>query len=288
MRVRFWGVRGAIASTRGDSQGVGGNTVCVEVRDGSDELVVLDAGIGLYWLGRTLLTGPHGRGQGRVTLLLSHTHWDHIQGIPFFVPVYLPGNVIDVYGGGVDHLEPILEGQLNPTYSPIVSLSNMGAKVVVGELTDTPLSVGGLSIQHASFTNGPHQIVGYRIEEEGRSLCYIPEVEHSGGLTPAVLELARGADVLIHEAYYTNEELAGGGISLAGPSGPTADGHTSFGLATDLALAAGVKRLYYFYHHPDHDDATVDAAVAAERERISAGGHALLVDAAREGVEFDV
>ncbi len=288
MRIRFWGVRGGMAAPSGVTTGVGGNTPCVEVRDSAGELLILDAGIGLYWLGRSLLAGPHGRGQGRTTLLLSHTHWDHIQGFPFFVPAFIPGNELAIWGGGSDHIEAILEGQMNPTYSPIVSLTNLGAQVTFGELADhASVSVGRLTVRHGTFANGPQQIVGYRIEEEGRSLCYIPEVEHPAeGLAPVPLELAQGVDVLIHEAYYTGDELNRGGLSLAGPSGPPAGGHTSYRKATDLALAAGAKRLYYFYHHPDHDDALIDAAVAAERDRLAAAGSDLHVEAAREGVEL--
>lgn len=279
-----------MAAPVGAAQGYGGNTPCVEVRNGDGALIVLDAGMGLYWLGRSLLAGPHGRGQGKVTLLLSHTHWDHIQGFPFFVPAFIPGNELQIWGGGVDHLEPILEGQMNPTYSPLVSLSNLGAKVAFGELANVAvLTVGEMKITHIHYTSGPHQIVGYRLEEGGKALCYLPEVEHpTGGLAPALLEFAQGADVLIHEAYYTSDELARGGLSLAGRSGPPAGGHTSFSEATEFGLAAKVGKLYYFYHHPDHDDGTIEAAVAAERARLRVRGAELHVEAAREGVEFEV
>lgn len=295
MRVRFWGVRGALATTEATSQGVGGNTPCIEVRDEHEALVVLDAGIGLYWLGRSLLAGPHGRGKGELTVLLSHTHWDHIQGFPFFVPAYIPGNTLSIWGGVTPHLEDILEGQLNPVYSPIVSLTNMGATIQVRQLEqqEGDIAVGELRIRHARIHNGSHDCVGYRIQEGDRSLCYVAEVEHKDGvLDPAVLELARGADILLHEAFYTNEELAAaasdglGRAGLAGPCAPGPQGHSSFGQATELALAAGAKRLYYFYHHPDHDDATIDRAVAQERARVVERGAALEVDAAREGTEI--
>lgn len=292
MRVRFWGVRGALATTEPGAQGVGGNTPCVEVRDERDALVVLDAGIGLYWLGRSLLAGPHGRGKGEVTVLLSHTHWDHIQGFPFFVPAYIAGNQVSIWGGVTPHLEDILEGQLNPIYSPIVSLANMGATIRVKQLEtqEGAIAVGDLRISHARLHNGSHDCVGYRIEEGGRALCYVAEVQHAGGaLDPAVIELARGADILIHEAYFTDEELAQGGrVGLAGPASPRSQGHSSYGQATDLALAAGARRLYYFYHHPDRDDAAIEALVAAQRDRVAARGAALEVDAAREGTELRI
>ena len=290
MRIRFWGVRGALAATEAEFQRVGGNTPCVEVRDRDDELLVLDAGIGAYWLGKQLLSGAHGRGQGSATLLFSHSHWDHIQGFPFFVPAFIPGNKVRVFGGGVHRLEDTLEGQMNPTYSPLVSLSNLGADVEIGGLEDNPLlEVGQLRITHAIFPNGPHEVVGYRIEEQGRSLCYICEVDHpEEGLREEVVELARGCDLLIHESYYTDAELAASHPSLAGRLGPPPAGHSSFGQATDVALAAGAKRLLYFYHHPDRDDDAVDAATAEQRARVAAAGSSLEVDTAREGTEVEI
>src|SRR5438105_12792363 len=100
MRVKFWGVRGSLTAPSADMIDTGGNTACIEVRTATGALLVLDAGIGLYWLGRSLLTQAYGRGQGEATIFLSRTHWDHIQGIPFFVPAHLPGNKIHIYGRG--------------------------------------------------------------------------------------------------------------------------------------------------------------------------------------------
>mgnify|MGYP002009955959 CR=1 FL=1 len=286
MRIRFWGVRGAVAATEARFLGVGGNTPCVEVRDRDDELLVLDAGIGLYWLGKRLLTGPHGRGSGRTTILLSHSHWDHIQGFPFFVPAFIPGNEVRVLGGGVERLEDTLEGQMSPTYSPLVSLSNLGASVTIGELPER-VEVGAMVVTHADTHNDQHPVVAYRIEEGERSCCYVCEVDHPDGLRPEVVELARGADLLIHEAFFTEDE-SGERPSLAGSRGPSPTGHSTFGQATDLALAAGAKRLLYFYHHPNHDDARIEAAVERERARVKALGAELELDTAREGAELDV
>jgi phosphoribosyl 1,2-cyclic phosphodiesterase len=287
MRIYFWGVRGATAATDPSFLGVGGNTPCVEVRDSEGNLLILDAGIGMYWLGRKLLAGPFGRGQGKVTLLLSHSHWDHIQGFPFFVPAFIPGNDVRVYGGGVDRLEDTLEGQMDPTYSPLVSLSNLGAQVSITDLPDE-LGVGNMSVTHTLTKNGEHDVVAYRLEEAGSSLCYVCEVSHPGGLRPEVVELARGADLLIHESYYTPQEVSDGLPRLSGPRGPLPTGHSSFKDATDVALAAGVKRLLFFYHHPDHDDACIEAAVAAQRARVAEAGSELVVDTAREGAEHEI
>ncbi len=292
MRVRFWGVRGAIAATQASAQGIGGNTPCVEVRGASGELVVLDAGIGLYWLGRGLLAGPHGRGQGRVSILLSHTHWDHIQGFPFFVPNYIPGNEVHLWGGVSPHLENILEGQLSPVYSPIASLTNMGASIEIHRIEDPAWThdLGGLRLRHAVVHNGSHDCMAYRIDEPatGASVCYVAEANHDDRPTREVVELARGVDLLVHEAYYTNAEAQGRRVSLAGPSAPAPSGHSCHAEAVDAALAAGARRLLFFYHHPDHDDATIEAAVEAERARVAALGATLAIDAAREGLELDL
>lgn len=285
MRVRFWGVRGGLAATGAESLGAGGNTPCVEVRDSRNGLLVLDAGIGLYWLGKALLAGPHGRGRGQVTLLLSHTHWDHIQGFPFFVPAFIPGNQLQVWGGGAGHIQYLLEGQLNPTYSPLVSLQNLAAAVQARQLErGQELKVGTLTVRHAALQAGPERVTAYRIEEGGRSFCYVPRASHPpGGVDPTFLELARGADLLVHEAFYTEEEKRSGGRSLAGLAGPVAPHHPSHEQAGDAAVAAGVKQLLYFYHHPDRTDAELEAIVARERKRLG-----LPLDVAREGTQLEV
>ena len=147
-------------------------------------------------------------------------------------------------GGGVKHLEDTLEGQMSPTYSPIASMTNLGANVQVGDLYEQEvLNRGGFKIRHATFRCGPHDIVGFRIEEGGWSLCYVAEAEHPKGKPlEAVVELARGADVLIHEAYYTNEEFEGARVSLAGPAGPPASGHSCYAQATDVAASRAGSR----------------------------------------------
>jgi phosphoribosyl 1,2-cyclic phosphodiesterase len=150
MRAKFWGVRGSVSSPSRSTMGVGGNTPCIEVRTATNALIVLDAGIGLCWLGRSLLAGPHGRGQGETTLFLSRTHWDHIQGIPFFVPAFLPGNKTHIYGAALDGraksmtLRAILEGQMREAYSPIVSLTNMPSITSVRDvIAGQTVEVGG-------------------------------------------------------------------------------------------------------------------------------------------------
>lgn len=295
MRVKFWGVRSAIAAPGKKTVDVGGNTPCVEVRSASGALIVIDAGIGLYWLGRSLLAGPHGRGQGEVTLLLTRTHWDRIQGIPFFVPAFLPGNKVHIHGsphGGRD-LRSILEGQMRESYSPIVSLSNMPSVASVHDIsTEKPFTVGGVSIRaHVARHDGDQAVsIAYRLEEEGRALVHVTDVEYAKGVpSPEIVEFAKGCELLVHESFYTDEERRRGVGAILAAMPPVARiGHATFGEATELALRSGAKRLLYTHHHPDRDDAAIQAAVEGERARLTARKSDLAVDTAREGVEQSV
>jgi phosphoribosyl 1,2-cyclic phosphodiesterase len=295
MRARFWGVRGTIAAPGPTTIGIGGNTPCVEVRTATNALLVLDAGIGLCWLGRSLLPGPHGRGQGETTILLSRTHWGHIQGIPFFVPAFLPGNKIHIYGAALASekksmsLRSILEGQMREAYSPIVTLGNMPSITSVRDvIPGQTIEVGGCVVRPLLMKNRGDEApsIAYRIEEEGRSLVYMTDVDYvNGAPDAAALELARGADLLVHEAYYTEDERS------ARPAGPPAlrqQRHATFAEATELALRAGARRLFYSHHHPEREDDEILRLVEAERSKVRERGVRLDVDTAREGVELTI
>jgi phosphoribosyl 1,2-cyclic phosphodiesterase len=274
---------------------VGGNTACLEIRSSTGALVVLDAGIGIYWLGRSLLAGPHGRGQGETSILLTRTYWDHIQGFPFFIPAFIPGNKIHLYGptGSAKDLEAILEGQMRPAYSPIVSLGNMGSSIEFKSLGPGEVEIGGLRIQHEILVTGEGRSpsCGYRIEENGRSFAYVSDVEYSSGKVPSeVLRLTKDVDLLIHESFYTNDEQRRGEGAVVGSGfGPSARrGHATFAEALEVALRGRVKRLLFSHHHPDHDDGTIQAAVEGERSRAASRSKDLVVDTAREGQEIEV
>jgi len=295
MRIKFWGVRGSVSSPGRSTLGVGGNTPCVEVRTATNALIVLDAGIGFHWLGRSLLAGPHGRGQGETTVFLTRTHWDHIQGIPFFVPAFLPGNRTHIYGAALDGraksmtLRAILEGQMREAYSPIVSLANMPSitsvrDVIVGQT----IEVGGATVRpHLLAHEGDETAsIAYRVEEDGRSLVYIAAVSYPRGAPDAAtVELAKSADLVVHDAYFTEDERRAPRVEA-----PTLQKgrHSTFGEATELALRAGAKKLLYTHHHPDRTDDEIARAVEAERARVRDRGARLDVDTAREGVEMGV
>ncbi len=263
-------------------------------RDGRNVFHDADAPFGMSAVMRSYVAGllEHAR---ETTIFLARTHVDHIQGIPFFVPAFLPGNKVVVYGGGLSSgrmnlsLQQILEGQMREVYSPIVSLSNMPSissihDVTTDVTTGGKIEVGGAVVRPLVIPNGREApTVAYRIDEDGRSLVYVTDVEYpKDGPGAAVVELARGADVLIHEAFETDEERR----RATGPR-PEGHVHATFGEATELAIRAGAKRLFFTHHHPDRDDRSVARAVDAERARAASRAH-VEIDTAREGVELGV
>lgn len=267
-QVRFWGVRGSIAAPGAATAGVGGNTSCVEVRVG-EQLFALDAGTGLRGLGDELVR----RGEPRAELLLSHLHWDHIQGLPFFVPLYVPGAELSLHGPGWGHggLEGALRRQMSAPAFP-VELTDVRARLSLNELGHGSLVQRGDVRITAAKLNHPGGVLGYRIEHDGRAVVYATDTEHYSCLDPALADLARGADLLIYDAQYTPEEY---------PQ-KVGWGHSTYEVAAQLARSAGVKRLALFHHDPRRDDAGV--AEIEQRAR------ALFLDtvAAREGTTLNI
>lgn len=272
LSVTFWGVRGSIASPGPDTIRYGGNTSCVEVRAGQT-CVALDGGTGLRRFGTSLM----GRGASETHLFLSHLHWDHIQGIPFFTPAFIPGNKVIFYGeakGGMS-LKEILETQMTSPNFP-VPLSIMRSEMSFVELEQrAQLMMGELAVQTAPM-NHPNGCLGIRLSYQGRSVVYTTDTEHDAGgeLDQNVVELARGADALIYDSMYTDEEF----------STRVGWGHSTYSEALRIAEAAGVKRLYFFHHDPEHDDAFLDEQLAIYRPQAEALG--IQLDMAREGLTF--
>jgi phosphoribosyl 1,2-cyclic phosphodiesterase len=273
MHIKFWGVRGSIASPGPDTAGVGGNTSCVEVRCGETRLV-LDAGTGVRRLGDAL------RGQGPVaaTVLLSHVHWDHIQGLPFFVPAYLPSTRLQIVGsgGGTSTLAGVLAGQMTAPMFP-VRLDELGADLRFREVrSGDTFSVGEARVR-AVRLNHPGGVLAYRIDHGGRSVVYATDTEHYACVDPALRALAEGADLLIYDSQYTPEEYRGdGGRSRVGW------GHSTYVAGAELARAAGVGRYVLFHHDPQRTDAGVADLEQRARELFPSSV------AAREGMEIGV
>ncbi len=273
LRMRFWGVRGSIASPGADTAEVGGNTSCVEVIAGAKR-IVLDAGTGIRRLGDALVKD----GPADVALLLSHLHWDHIQGLPFFVPAYVPGSRIEVVGRRTAEmsLEDALAHQMRAPVFP-VRFAELPAELSFRHVEPTDVFALGHAEVRVQRGNHPGGVLAYRIEHDGRSIVYATDTEHYACVDPALLALARRADVLVYDAQYTAEEYAGAG----GPS-RVGWGHSTWEAAAELACRADVGRLVLFHHDPRRSDEGV-----AEIERRARGRFADTV-AAREGLSIEL
>ncbi|MFO0660181.1 MAG: MBL fold metallo-hydrolase [Polyangiaceae bacterium] len=258
MNINFWGVRGSIPTPGPETAAVGGNTSCVEVRCGSTR-IILDAGSGIRKLGNQMMS------EGlpiETTLLLSHVHWDHIQGLPFFTPAYIPSTHLTIAGGpnGVMSLRETLVHQMTAPVFP-VRLDELGCRLDVHEMKPgEAFHVGPVRVL-STKGNHPGGVMVYRLESGGRSVVYATDVEHYSCVDQNLVNLARGADVLIYDSMYTPEEYAGErGRSRVGW------GHSTFAAGAALALAAGVSKLVLFHHDPAHDDAAVNEIERRARE----------------------
>ncbi len=245
MEVTFWGVRGTIPCPSPKHVAFGGNTSCVEVKAG-DQTIILDAGTGARVLGASLLK----RGVRRASMLFTHTHWDHIHGFPFFAPAYdkrcafkiMAGHLSTTLGG----IRGVLGAQMaGPTFP--IPLETMTAKLDCVDFTfgDKFKLPGGVRVRTASL-NHPNGATGYRIEYGGKSVCYVTDTEHVPGKPDQnVLGLIDGADLVIYDSTYTDEEL---------PK-HIGWGHSTWEEGVRLSMAASVRRLAIFHHEPNHDDA---------------------------------
>ncbi len=259
MMIRFWGVRGSIAAPGADTAKVGGNTSCVEIScegsGGEVTRIALDAGTGLRGFGESLLADATRRAapghvpQVKLNLLFSHYHWDHIQGLPLFTPLYIPNTELDVYGpsfgGGV---EGVLRSQMQAPVFP-VEYTDLASRVLTHDLTaGQSLEIGCATVRTARL-NHPGGVFGYRIEHGGRSVVYATDTEHYACPDPALVKLCQDADVLIYDAMYLPEEYRGEtSMSKVGW------GHSTYEAAAEVALEAGVGRLVLFHHDPCRDD----------------------------------
>ncbi len=271
---KLWGTRGSTPTIGGRFQRHGGNTSCMSFRIG-EELIIFDAGSGIRDLGIEIMGGR----TRRMHLFITHTHWDHIQGFPFFIPAYVPGFELVIYGskGFGKDLESIFRGQLDRDYFP-VQMEDMLGNLQFRLLSDTPVEIGGARITW-EFSHHPLPTVGYKIEVEGRTLVWMPDDEFLQGHIGAPHELTRdhglvrqfdkiiefvsGADVLIHEAQYTAEEY---------PK-KIGWGHSSVPNACVLMKLAGIRRWIVTHHDPTHDDTFLEAKLNLTRQIMEEIGH---------------
>jgi phosphoribosyl 1,2-cyclic phosphodiesterase/CRP-like cAMP-binding protein len=288
MRVRFWGTRGSVPAPGPATTRFGGNTSCVEVLAADGTCLVLDCGTGARELGLALLAA----GPPTIHLLLTHTHWDHIQGFPFFAPAYLPGTILNVYATpGLERtLEEALSGQMQHTYFP-VRLSELRSQIAVHEVGEGTFHIGEITI-HTQYLNHTAPCLGYRLEAGGISVVYATDHEPFWWEGPQVspaerllhpgdrrhMEWLAGADLLIHDGQYTDAEY----------SAKRNWGHSSVEFATDLAILAGVKRLVLFHHDPTRTDQMVGRLAQRMLRRARKQGSNLEVIAAAEGLDLEL
>jgi phosphoribosyl 1,2-cyclic phosphodiesterase len=294
-RLKFWGTRGSIPVPSPETLRYGGNTTCVELRaDG--EIIVLDAGSGIRPLGVALDSEFQARPM-KLSLLITHAHWDHIQGFPFFKPTYDSKNEIRIFGfdgAGATFREIMTEPMRSPFFP--ITMRELSARMDINKLNEMKFSLGKLDI-HAVFVNHPGVCAGYRIFTSGASVAFLPDHEpyefflHSTRgkqLSPeqakeiaaeqhaALVQFLRGSDVLILDSQYTDQEY----------KKHIGWGHGSISSAVALALEAEVQTLLLFHHDPGHDDAMVDAMVESARELATKSGSHLEVAGAQQGSEI--
>jgi phosphoribosyl 1,2-cyclic phosphodiesterase/ActR/RegA family two-component response regulator len=294
-RLKFWGVRGSIPVPGPSTIGYGGNTTCVEVRtDG--EIIILDAGSGIRELGLSLEKEFDGA-PINLTLLLTHTHWDHIQGLPFFLPAYKAKNSLRVLGfeGARAGLATILAAQMEVPFFP-VSWKDLPGTIRIQELKRMKFSIGNVKV-HARFLNHPGICAGYRLFTKEGSIAFLPDNEpfeplklklaardgthpHQARAQAAVarsklVEFLKEVDVLILDTQYTDEKY----------QEHVGWGHGALSRVVSLALEARVKKLFLFHHDPGHDDRKIDEMLERARLLVIESGRPLEVEAAREGAE---
>ena len=275
MDVRFWGVRGSVASSGSQVARIGGNTSCLEVTHEGHRLV-LDAGTGIRGLGDALL----GEQPISLTMLFSHLHWDHVQGFPFFTPAYLPATNLTLYGpgaNGAQQLQSVLSQQMQPPNFP-VPLSAMRSTMQFESAVPQqvfergPFRITPLELPH------PQGCLGYHIEAGGQRFVYMTDVEVTlDGLDKNVTRVIEGADALVIDAQYTPDEYEG----RYGPS-RKGWGHSTMIDAAKIAKGVGAGRLFLFHHDPGHSDDFVEA-MTEDAKRVFA-----MSEPAREGKRIRV
>lgn len=280
--VRYWGVHGTLPVPGPEYVRYGGNTPCVSVDVGGEPLTIFDCGSGIKRLSDHLMKNPGERFSGRI--FISHTHWDHINTVPFFAPLYLRGNQIELFGPyqGDLTIERAISAQMESVYFP-VTVREFGARLLFRDLREETLEFGPLRVD-TMLLRHPGYCLGYKLSCRGRTVCYITDNElylptdprHDARYVERLANFVRGADVLITDTTYRDHEY---------PS-KVDWGHSCVSQVADLAARAEVKRLHLFHHDPDQTDADIDAKLDEAREELARLGASVQCEAPAEGSEL--
>lgn len=298
MFVRFWGVRGSIPVPGPKTVRYGGNTSCLEVRADDGRMIIIDAGSGIRELGNFLLATDQKAGPIHTDIFLTHTHWDHIHGYPFFTPIYFKQNKFTIHGpvnAISGSLEDIFSAQMDYSYYP-VKLEDTGASVDFSELKEGQFIVNGFSIR-TTYLNHPVLCLGYRVEVDDKVFCTVYDHEpyqnifaRDGNIeseeareaqatvdemNSKIIRHIQGADLVVYDAQYHNAEEYNSHRGW---------GHSSVQDAIGNCLKAHVKRVAIFHHDPTRSDDELDALHADLKEKIRKSGHPLVVFPAKEGL----
>jgi phosphoribosyl 1,2-cyclic phosphodiesterase len=281
MHIKVWGCRGSLTTAGPDVVRYGGYTTCLEVRLDDGTLVIVDSGSGIHKLGARLLTQPD---ISEMYLLLTHSHWDHLTGFPFFTPAYLQKYRIHVRGGpdAKASLHKYLAHQMDPPFFPVeFSLLKAGFDF---DCDDTGrLAIGSAEVVPVPLSH-PNGGYGFAFHDGGKRFVFLTDNEpgfpHPGGLREDdYVEVASGADLLFHDAQYSDSEYAGRTRGW---------GHSSYTRAAELAVKAGVRKFGTFHHDPDHDDNEIDSSIRLCRSIIDKHGAGIQCFAVAERMEIEV
>ena len=295
-KLKFWGVRGSLPCPGPKTAKYGGNTSCIQIKTDLDYQIIIDSGTGIRELASSLLSDPEVKKPLKIYLFLSHTHWDHIMGFPFFTPIYIPNSEINIFGPVSfedDTLEKVIGGQLTYRYFP-VRLEELKSKIEYKRLKEGSMELpGGVKVSY-KFLNHPIMCLGYKVEYEGKTVatCYDhepflnlfegdPENEEEGRISALeqnnmVSDFYKNADLLIHDSQYTSKEYK----NFKGW------GHSTYKYAITQSLKAGVKNLAFFHHDPNRTDRQLDEIKRVFGERFAS--HGLKTFPAMEKLEIEL
>jgi len=281
MTLTYWGVRGTLPVPGAGALRYGGNTSCVTIEVPNKPLLIFDAGSGIKKLSDHIIASAKGRLTAKV--FISHPHWDHINALPFFGPMYINGNEFEVLGPrhGDTTMRELISAQMDGIYFPI-TMREFASRIYFRDLGEETFEIEGIRIR-TMLLNHPGNCLGYRVEVAGKSVCYITDNElflpdnpsYNPGYVERLADFCRGADLLITDTTYTDAEYAS----------KVTWGHSCVSQVASLAHRAEVKTLHLFHHDPDQDDDAIDAKLALVREALTALGSGVVCEAPSEGLQ---